>query len=362
MGIKVNEEKKIFQLNTPNTTYLMGVARDQYLGHMYYGKKMDDCNGLYLLRMPEGKDAEHALVKDKIGLMDRFSFEYPVWGTGDFRDTCLQVRSESGHRVCELTYEGYEIIDGKPAIANMPATFEGKASGGKAQTLVITLADRLLGLKILLRYSIFEDSDVIARSVVAVNSGSQKLYLEKILSACLDMDDEGFDLITLHGTWARERHIASRRVTLGKHIVSSLRGETSHQVQPFMALTTAGTSQKEGEVYAMNFVYSGNFIAETELDHQDGIRMSLGMHPDTFEWVLNPGEQFETPEAVMTYSDKGLGAMTRSFHNLYRNHLIRSKYLHTKRPILVNNWEATYFDFDDDKLVAIAKEAKKSRN
>lgn len=360
MGIKVNEEKKIFQLNTPNTTYLMGVARDQYLGHMYYGKKMDDCNGLYLLRMPEGKDAEHALVKDKIGLMDRFSFEYPVWGTGDFRDTCLQVRSESGHRVCELTYEGYEIIDGKPAIANMPATFEGKASGGKAQTLVITLADRLLGLKILLRYSIFEDSDVIARSVVAVNSGSQKLYLEKILSACLDMDDEGFDLITLHGTWARERHIASRRVTLGKHIVSSLRGETSHQVQPFMALTTAGTSQKEGEVYAMNFVYSGNFIAETELDHQDGIRMSLGMHPDTFEWVLNPGEQFETPEAVMTYSDKGLGTMTRSFHNLYRNHLIRSKYLHTKRPILVNNWEATYFDFDDDKLVAIAKEAKKA--
>lgn len=129
-----------------------------------------------------------------------------------------------------------------------------------------------------------------------------------------------------------------------------------------MALTTNGTSQTEGSVYAMNFVYSGNFIAQTELDHRESVRMSLGIHPDGFEWVLNPGEQFEAPEAVLIYSAQGLGKMTRTFHDLYKNHLIRSKYLHSKRPILINNWEATYFDFDDDKLVAIAAEAKKTRH
>ncbi len=360
MAIKVCDEKKIFQINTPNTTYLMGVVKDKYLGHMYYGPRMEDCDGLYLLRAPQGEKADHFLYKkNKIGFMDSFSFEYPAWGTGDFRDTCLKVRDERGYDTCELAYEGYELMDDKPALTGMPATFAGKEPAGAAQTLTIILRDRLIGLKILLRYSTFEDSDAIIRSVVAVNEGTQKLYLEKILSACLDMDDENFDLITLHGCWGRERHTAVRRVSIGKHIVSSLRGESSHQVQPFMALTTNGTNQKSGDVYAMNFVYSGNFIAETELDHQDGVRMSLGLHPDTFEWVLDPGASFETPEAVVVYSDKGLGQMTRTFHNLYKNHLIRSKYLHSKRPILVNNWEATYFNFDTEKLVAIAEEAKK---
>lgn len=356
MGIRVCEDKKIFQIQTQNTTYLMGVAGDKYLGHMYYGRKMDDMDGTYLMRW--GND-EHHHYRDKLEYMDGFFFEYPTAGVGDFRDTCLRVRDGGGYRVCELHYDSYEIIEGKPGLKGMPATFAGEEEGQGAQTLVITLKDSVLGLKVLLRYSIFEDSDAIVRSVVAVNEGTKKLYLEKILSACLDMDDENFELITLHGTWARERHITPRKVTMGKHVVSSLRGESSHNVQPFMALTTNGTSQKDGEVYAMNFVYSGNFIAETELDHQDGVRMSMGLHPEGFEWVLDPGAEFETPEVVLVYSANGLGDMTRTFHRVYKNHLIRSKYLHSKRPILINNWEATYFGFDDDKLVAIAKEAKK---
>ncbi len=359
MGIRVCEEKKIFSISTPNTTYLMGVAAGSMLGHMYYGKRMDDMDGFYLLRAGAAPDEMHIHRREKVGCLDTFNFEYPVWGTGDFRDPCLCVRDENGCRACELHYESYEIREGKPALAGMPATFAGKEAGQAAQTLILTLRDEVLGLKILLRYSIFEDSDAIIRSVTAVNEGGQKLYLEKILSACLDMDNENFDLLTLHGCWARERHITPHKVTEGKHIVSSLRGETSHHMQPFMALTTNGTSQTEGSVYAMNFVYSGNFIAETELDHRESVRMSLGIHPDGFEWVLNPGEQFEAPEAVLVYSAQGLGKMTRTFHDLYKNHLIRSKYLHSKRPILINNWEATYFDFDDDKLVAIAAEASK---
>lgn len=359
MGIRVLEDKGIFQINTPHTTYLMGVALDTYLGHMYYGKRMEDMETSYLLRVKDSPEAQHSHLKDKVGFLDSFPFEYPVWGTGDFRDPCLRVRDEGGFRACELHYDGYEISEGKPALSGMPATFAGKEEGQGAQTLVITLKDRVLGLKVLLRYSVFEDSDAIIRSVAAVNESGKKLYLEKILSACLDMDNEDFDLLTLHGCWARERHITPRKVTEGKHIVSSLRGETSHHMQPFMALTTNGTSQKDGDVYAMNFIYSGNFIAETELDHRESVRMSLGLHPDGFEWVLNPGETFETPEAVLVYSAGGLGRMTRTFHDLYKNHLIRSKFLHSKRPILINNWEATYFDFNDDKLVDIAKEAKK---
>ena len=359
MGIKVYENDKIFQIHTPHTTYLMGVAREKYLGHLYYGKRLLDPNGRYLMRVGEGATADHEFIKNKLGFMDSFPFEYPSWGVGDYRDPGLRVRDEGGHRVCELIYDGYELLEGKPALSGMPATFAGRQEGQAAQTLVIRLKDDLLGLKILLRYSVFEDSDAIIRSVVAVNEGQKKLYLEKILSACLDMDNEEYSLLTLHGCWARERHMTLRKVSMGKHTVSSLRGETSHQIQPFMALTTNGTAQDTGDVYAMHFIYSGNFVAETGLDHMDSVRMGIGLHPDGFEWVLEPGARFETPEAVLVYSDCGLGQMTRTLHDLYRNHLIRSKYLHTKRPILINNWEATYFDFDDDKLVAIAREAKK---
>ena len=358
MGIKVNKDGDIFQINTENSTYLMGIAYGKYLGHLYYGKRMEDMEGQYLLRVKEDEAGINWQRRDKISLMDSFYFEYPSWGVGDYRDPALRVRDEGGFRVCELEYEGYEIKSGKPCLEGMPATFEGREAGQKAQTLEIILRDALLGLKVLLRYSIFEDSDAIIRSVTAINEGSQKLYLEKILSASLDMDNEEYQLFTLHGSWARERRITGRKVSEGKHIVGSLRGETSHQNQPFLALTTNGTNQTSGDVIAMNFVYSGNFIAETELDHKDGIRMSMGIHPDGFEWVLEPGASFTTPEAVMVYSSEGLGKMTRTFHSLYQNHLIRSKFLHQKRPILINNWEATYFDFDDTKLLSIAKEAK----
>lgn len=347
-------EEKIFQIQTLHTTYMMGIAGEKYLGHIYYGTRIEDMDAEYLLRW---NPDPHEFERNKIEMMDRFFFEYSTYGVGDFRDSCLRVRDEQGHRVCELRYDSYEIVDGKPGIGGLPSTFAGE--GEKAQTLIITLKDEVLGLKVFLKYSVFQDSDAIIRRVSVVNEGSEKLYLEKALSACLDMDFEAYELITLHGSWGRERHIQTGKVPIGKHIVASLRGETSHQAHPFMALVSHGTNQKTGEVYAMNFVYSGNFIAETERDHRNAVRMSMGIHPDEFEWVLKPGEAFETPEVVLVYSAQGLGHMTRTFHDLYRNHLIRSPYLHTKRPILINNWEATYFDFDDRKLIAIAREAKK---
>ena len=206
---------------------------------------------------------------------------------------------------------------------------------------------------------IFEKENVITRSVRVQNQGKEDLRIEKILSACLDMDNENFSMLSLHGTWARERHIQTGELHYGKQVISSARGESSHQEHPFIALVTNGTEQENGKVYAMHFVYSGNFMAETELCQFDNLRMTMGINPEEFSWLLTPGEEFQAPEVVIVYSGNGLGAMTRSYHDFYRNHLIRSKFKYEKRPILINNWEATYFDFNTDKLLDIAREAKK---
>ena len=218
----------------------------------------------------------------------------------------------------------------------------------------------MIGLEVVLCYSVFEDSDAVMRSVRVRNLSEKKIYLERVLSACLDMDNESFEQITLNGSWARERHIERQKLARGYQGVSSVRGESSHQSNPFLALVTPETTQDVGEVYAMNFVYSGNFLAQTELTQHDAVRMVMGIHSQGCCWRLLPGETFQAPEAVLVYSDAGLGKMTKTFHDLYRNHLIRSKYLHQKRPILINNWEATYFDFDSEKLLAIARQAKES--
>ena len=197
----------------------------------------------------------------------------------------------------------------------------------------------------------------LTRSVIVENEGKEPFYLEKVLSACIDMDDRDFEMITLPGSWARERHIQRRPLAYGRQNVASFKGNSSHQEHPFLALVTPETTQSTGEVYAMNFVYSGNFIAQVEKSQFDSVRMTMGIHPEGFTWKLEPGERFTAPEVVMVYSAEGLGKMTRTFHDLYREHLIRSPYLHQKRPILINNWEATYFDFDEKKLLEIAKEA-----
>ena len=201
---------------------------------------------------------------------------------------------------------------------------------------------------------------MITRNVRIENEGTGSLRLEKILSACLDMDNRDFEMLTLCGSWARERYIQRNRICPGKQFVSSTKGESSHQEHPFLALVTPEAAQETGEVYAMHFVYSGNFMAQAEVTQFDRVRMVMGIHPEDFCWNLTSGEAFQAPEVVMTYSDCGLGKMTRSFHDFYREHLIRSPYKYKKRPVLINNWEATYFEFDTEKLISIAKEAKKN--
>ena len=358
MPIFYDESTRIFGLHTKHTTYMIGLADVRgYVGHVYYGKRLNDLNAAYLLRTEEAPFTPSVHKRETASFMDSFPMEYSTAGRGDYREACLHVRTQSGHNVCELHYQKHEIYPGKPVLPGLPATF---GTEEECWTLDLFCADEVLGLEVILRYSVFEDVDAITRSVLVRNGSQETICLERVLSACIDMDNRQFELLSLAGSWARERHIQRNALVYGKQSVGSVRGESSHQTNPFLALVTPDTTQDGGEVYAMNFVYSGNFLAQAERTQFDSVRMVMGIHPQDFAWKLNPGESFQAPETVMVYSDRGLDSMTRTFHDLYRSHLIRSPYLHQKRPVLINNWEATYFDFDSEKLLAIAKEAKKA--
>lgn len=355
MGIRYYEQERIFKLDTPNTSYIMAVVDvEKYLGHVYYGGKLEDYDVRYLLRTEERPYVPSENNRDRCAFMDSFPMEYPGHGVGDYREGCIRVRSAGGHSAVNLTVVAHEIYKGKKGLEGLPATFGNEA---ECETLEIHCRDAVLGLEVTLVYTVFEDVDVITRSVRVKNTSEEAIWLTKVLSACLDMDNRNFERITLHGSWGRERRIQRQKIGYGRYAVSSLRGESGHQEHPFMALVTEETTQEQGEVYAMHFVYSGNFLIQEEVNQFDSVRLTMGIHPDDFSWKLEQNESFQAPEAVLVYSAEGIGGMTRNFHDLYRKHLIRSAYKDKKRPILINNWEATYFDFNTDKLIDIAKQA-----
>ena len=357
MGIQYFEDEKVFKLDTKNTSYILALVDEEpFVGHAYYGKRLSDHHVRHLMRLEEGPFIPSKNNRDRGAFADAFPFEYSTHGVGDYRESCLKVQTKGGHEACSLAYRSHRIYPGKPALPGLPATF---GTESECSTLELVCLDPVLDLEVVLVYSVFEDVDAVTRSARITNRADGDIVLKKALSACLQLDGTDYEYITLHGSWARERHIDRRPLTHGRHSVSSLRGESSHQDHPFLAVMTTGTTQETGEVYAMNFVYSGNFLAQAEGCQFDAARMVMGINPENFSWTLTKDETFTCPEVVMVYSDAGLGKMTRTFHDLYRRHLIRGEYRDKKRPILINNWEATYFDFNTDKLLSIAKEAGK---
>ena len=356
MSIFYNQQQRVFRMDTPGSTYLISIVDEEgFLCHTYYGRRIPDDNMQYLLRINPisipFRDSGH-----QTNLLDELPVEYPGHGLGDFRESCLAVRTEEGRRACGLTYLSHKIYGGKPALPGLPAAFGGEED---CTTLELRCQDRFLGIEVCLLYTAFEKLDVICRSARIENHGEKSVTLTAALSACLDMDNRDFDLITLHGSWAYERMVNRRPVSWGKQGVASLRGISSHQEQPFLALAEHTATQDQGQVYAMHLVYSGNFLAQVEMTQQELLRAVIGIHPQDFGWRLDPGESFQTPEAVLAYSHTGLDGMTHALHDLYRNHLIRSPWRDKPRPSLVNNWEATYFDFNTEKLLDIARTAAK---
>jgi alpha-galactosidase len=323
------------------------------LGHLAFGAALA-MGRSYAHLVPRGFGGFANRVGDPVAL------EYPTTGSGDYRVPALAVTLADGSGVLDLRYAAHRIVPGKPARGggpgSLPTTYV--ESDDEAETLEVTLVDAPSGIALELSYTIFRDLPVVARSALIRNDGSTTVRLTTAMSAALDLPDARWDFVQLSGTWARETHITARRLRPGRQTVGSDRGSSSHQHQPFIALRRATTTEAEGEAYGFGLIYSGNFLAEAEVDPFDTTRVRLGISPDTFTWTLEAGAAFETPEAILVYSDAGLGAMSDALHALFRERLARGTWRDAPRPVLINNWEATYFDFDEAKLLAIATSAR----
>ncbi len=354
MAIHFDAPSRTFRLDAKDTSYMFGVLDDEgFLVHCYWGPKLTDNDaGMFYRQIPSPASHE----RERASIMDVMPQEFPTEDLGDFRDAAFGILDESGHEASLFLYRSHRILSGKPSLEGLPSTF---GNSDECQTLEVILEDPVLHLKAVLSYTVFENLDVITRSVRIENEGTSPVRLTRVLSACVDFDGDDMDLVSLWGGWARENNAQRMPVRHGRQSVHSARGESSNAYNPFMALMEHTAGEDFGEVYGFNFVYSGNFVASVEMEQHGLIRALMGIDPQHFGWKLDPGSAFQAPEAVLVHSSRGLTGMTQTFHDLYRNHLIRGRYAHSLRPVLINNWEATYFDFNTDRLLEIASLAAK---
>ncbi|RUS49134.1 alpha-galactosidase [Cohnella sp. AR92] len=356
MAIHFDQSNQLFHLCTPNTSYVLRLLRGAYLLHEYWGPRLREYR--VVEREPSILTTGFSpspFEDDKSITFDRLPQEYPGYGTSDYRHPAYQVELGNGATATELEYVSHRIYAGKPSLEGLPSTYV--ESDDEAQTLEIELQDSVAGLAVVLFYTVFRDHDAIARSAKLRNVGSDNMNVLRAASMSVDLGQAEFDLLQLPGSWARERNVERRKLATGSHIVESRRGASSHQQNPFVALLSPGADEETGDAYGFSLVYSGSFAACAEVDQFRSARVSIGLNPFDFKWRLEPGESFQTPEAVMVYSSAGLGGMSRVYHRLYRSRLCRGEYRDRTRPVLVNNWEGTYFDFDSGKIMAIAEEA-----
>ncbi|OPJ57898.1 alpha-galactosidase [Clostridium oryzae] len=361
MNIIYDDSKRVFHLQSGTedngTSYVMQVHKNGYLGHAYWGRRINNVNIDELLVLAQRVSfSANPEEGNSLLSLDTFPQEYPAYGKTDLRVPAYSIQLENGSTIIDLRYDSYKIINGKPALSGLPAVYAESAD--EAKTLEVTMIDKLIGLKVILSYTVFKDYNVIARNVRFINEGTTDLKILSALSMSIDFDNYNYDFLHLHGSWARERHIERRPLIKGNQSIMSRRGASSHVHNPFIALLNKDATEDNGEVYGFSLVYSGNFIAQAEVDQYDTTRVSIGINPFDFSWLLKPKETFQTPEAVMVYSSDGLGGMSRTYHDLYRSRLCRGEYRDKSRPVLVNNWEATYFNFNAEKIEAIAKVGK----
>lgn len=341
---------KLLHLRNQHISYAVYLMDGGIPMHLYFGARVEQINPRSFIRRA-GFNPDHAFSMQGCSL-DHLPQEYPQFGLGEMREGALMVQAADGTRTSDLRFVKAEVADGKPKLAGLPATF-----GDDCKTLTLTLRDALTGLQAELLYTVFEDCDVIARSVRLCNTGSDTLVLDRAFSLCLDLPEKGFELITLSGAWSREREMVRRPLVFGEQSVSSMRGASSLQTSPFMALVRPETTERQGEAYGMALVYSGSFYAGVQVDANRTARAMMGINDMDFAWKLEPGAFFQTPEAVCVYTQCGLDGMSAQFHKLCGDHLVRGRFAHADRPILLNNWEATYFGFDEEKLMKIAATA-----
>lgn len=358
MAITINNKHNIFNLQAGETSYVIKVMDDGLLAHLYWGKLIKDEDLSYMLRLEERCSfSPNANSLNPAVSPDTLPQEYPAYGAGDFRHPAFQLLLENGSTVTDLRVQSYRVFKGKPQLNGLPSVYIEDAD--EADTLEIEMLDSLIGFRAILSYTAYNNCNAITRSVRIINEGNKTFNIIKALSCCVDFPDDKYNLLHLEGAWARERHISSAPLTQGSKLIESRRGASGHQLNPFIALLREDANEKDGEVYGFSLVYSGSFLAQVEVDQFRTTRVSMGINPFDFSWKLEAGGEFQTPETVMVYSCNGIGEMSRTYHKLYRTRLCRGSFRDKERPVLINNWEATYFDFDANKLESIAQEAGK---
>ena len=347
----------IFHLKTQDTSYVMGVFEGKLL-NLYWGEalvSLPSLEAMLPINFFRTFSSTDIMWNGRKMSTNDLTMEYSEYGRGDFRTPAFEGIDGDFTTASNLKYDSYEILDGKYSIPGMPAVYGEE--GDNVKSLKINLIDDYSGLKVSLLYGVFEDLNVITRAVIFENTSDKAYRLNKALSMTVDFNCKEFDFIHLSGVWARERKPQRTYAQSGTMQVESIRGTSSHIHNPFMALVAPETNEDFGEAYGFNLVYSGNFIAGVQKEDYDITRAFMGIHPTGFSWVLEKGETFHTPEAVLVYSNKGLGEMSRKYHKIYRTRLCRGVLRDVKRPVLINNWEATYFEFNEDKILEITKAA-----
>ena len=356
MGIIYCEKDRTFTLQTKNTTYQMQVDRYGFLLHLYYGKKTDTCMDYLLTYYDRGFSGNpYDAGEDRTYSMDTLPQEFPCYGNGDFRSTAFAVENADGSMSCDLRYKSHKIFEGKYNLEGLPAVY---ASEEEAQTLEILMEDPVTGVKVVLLYGVLPAQDIITRSVSVKNESSGKIYLNKIESVSLDFLYGDYELLTFYGRHAMERNVQRVPVVHGTQKIGSVRGTSSHQYNPMMILAEKETTEDKGNCYAMSFVYSGCFQGEVLKDQLNQTRMMLGLQEEAFRYPLETGEMFQAPEVILSYSSEGMNRLSQNLHHCIRQHICRGKYKEEIRPILINSWEAAYFDFTGDTIYELAKAAK----
>lgn len=355
MAITVKD--KIFNLETKNTLYQMKVDRFGVLNHLWYGEKTDCCMD-YLLDYPDAGFSGniYEAENERTYSLNTLPQEYSTSGVGDFRISAISVTHEDGSNALDLRVREYQIKKGKYEIPGLPAVY---AKEDEAETLEITLKDTATEAEVILKYGVFEKEDVITRSVVVKNSGKTPIVINKVHSMCLDIPYGDWEWMHFYGRHTMERQAERVPVLHGISESSSSRGTSSHHQNPAVLLCEKDCTETNGHCIGAALMYSGGFQAQVEKDQLEQVRLVMGIHPDTFEWTLEAGEAFYTPEVILSCSTTGFAKLSQNFHHIIRNHVCRGTYQLSSRPVLINNWEATYFDFNEEKILNIARQASK---
>ncbi len=358
MAIFYDENAKTISIDTEHTTYQMKIGPYGVLLHTYYGKRISGEDMSYLFRYSDigFSTAMGDAGMDRTVSLDTMPQEMPSFNVGDYRVEGIRVQHGDGSYALDLRYVSHEIVKGKYRLEGLPAMYGGNET---AETLRVVLKDRTKEFFVTLLYGIYEELDIITRACLIENREEETAVMDKAVSMSMDFLTADMDIYTFNGRHEMEREVERRRLGRGVASVGSVRGTSSHQHNPFVILCRPDTEEEHGECYGFSYVYSGNFLAEAEISQLDRLRFTMGIHPSRFRILLEKGRVFTMPEVIMSYSGSGLGRLSIQFHRAIRNYLCRGKYKNSRRPVLINNWEATYFDFTGEKLISIAEEAAK---